>query len=78
MEGSKVRIIHAGYDRTVPSCRVMPFTDIKEVDDSDVAEVKSSQSDGLGNEDIDMKDIEEERANAEVRPKLYKSIQTDR
>ena len=23
-EGSKVRIIHAGYDRTVPACRVIP------------------------------------------------------
>ena len=23
-EGSKIRIIHAGYDRTVPACRVIP------------------------------------------------------
>ena len=27
MEGNKVRIIHAGYDRTVPTCRVMPYKD---------------------------------------------------
>ena len=24
MEGNKVRIIHSGYDRTVPACRVIP------------------------------------------------------
>ena len=27
MEGSKVRLVHAGYDRTVPSCRVIPFSE---------------------------------------------------
>ena len=31
MEGNKVRIIHAGYDRTVPTCRVMPYNDNKNV-----------------------------------------------
>ena len=27
MEGNKVRIIHAGYDRTVPACLGMPLED---------------------------------------------------
>ena len=25
MKGSKVRIVHAGYDRTVSACKVIPF-----------------------------------------------------
>ena len=25
VEGTKVRIIHCGYDRTVPNCRVQPY-----------------------------------------------------
>ena len=33
MEGSKVRIIHAGYDRTVPTCRVIHFKDEKYLED---------------------------------------------
>ena len=36
-EGSKVRIIHAGYDRTVPACRVLPVNPekviVEEVED---------------------------------------------
>ena len=29
MEGNKVRIIQSGYDRTVPTCRVIPYKDEK-------------------------------------------------
>ena len=27
MEGNKVRIIHAGYDRTIPASNVIPYTE---------------------------------------------------
>ena len=51
MEGSKVRIIHAGYDRTVPSCRVMPFKDELEVIDnnSEYLDVKTDETAELNN-----------------------------
>ena len=35
MEGSKVQIIHAGYDRTVPACRVLPYGDDKSINDEE-------------------------------------------
>ena len=34
-EGSKVRIIHAGHARTVPSCRVIPLNSDKVIEESD-------------------------------------------
>ena len=78
MEGSKVRIIHAGYDRTVPLCRVMPFTDSKEMADSEASEVKSAQAAVIGSENIDIENVENEIINADVRPKLHKIIEYNR
>ena len=35
MEGSKVILVHAGHRRTVPTCRVIPFREEKELINSD-------------------------------------------
>ena len=38
VEGNKVRVIHSGYDRTVPKCRVMPAEERQDIIDEDLAE----------------------------------------
>ena len=43
-EGLKVRIIHAGYDRTLPACRVIPRCPEKLI-----VEKASENSQGMGN-----------------------------
>ena len=47
MEGSKVRIIHAGYDRTVPACNVIPFREEFEKKEDDEQE-KDNKVPGKG------------------------------
>ena len=34
MEGSKVRLVQAGYDRTVPACRVIPYKDDRYIEET--------------------------------------------
>ena len=82
MEGNKVRIIHAGYDRTVPTCRVMHYNDKNDVVEDE--EISSVVNDVETKEDDDatlLDQIEHESANGndevsnrDVRPKLHRKI----
>ena len=89
MEGNKVRVIHAGYDRTVPACRVMPYNDekfevIEEESNQDVHEIVDNvetehvvqQTETNDVENTGTHDVtdEDETNNLESRPKLHKSI----
>ena len=83
MEGNKVRIIHAGYDRTVPTCRVMPFEDEREVveDDAVVEEeiCKTAREDDMTENQMDDDlagplDPDNLETNREVRPKRNRKI----
>ena len=73
MEGTKVRIIHAGFDRTVPTCRVMPHDDEKEiVDENDVGEeliVEVSEDKSIIEDDASIPET-----NREMRPKMRRKI----
>ena len=72
MEGNKVRIIHAGYDRTVPTCRVMPFNDEKDIiEENDERTIDPISVVDDKHEDTH-KDIHE--TNREVRPKLNRKL----
>ena len=71
-EGSKVRIIHAGYDRTVPSCRVIPY---KEETYEVNTELDDENAGNVNNDTIrDLSVIDIEQSNREVRPKLNTEI----
>ena len=83
MEGNKVRIIHAGYDRTVPTCRVMPFEDEREVveDDAVVEEeiCNTAREDDMTENEMDNDlagplDPDNLETNREVRPKRNRKI----
>ena len=87
MEGNKVRIIQAGYDRTVPACRVIPFKNEKylEEEETDVeAENEDENSEAITTKEIVSVDDQEpvpiettemeEVYNKEARPKLHSKI----
>ena len=84
MEGSKVRIIHAGYDRTVPSCRVIPFEDKRELvvgnndeknenifEQEQTPVIEASEEDHKEQEDVIPTILEMKK---EIRPKMRKKI----
>ena len=72
-ENSKVRIIHAGYDRTVPACRVLPFKEEKHEDESE------EQTDGDANdkkhEDVD--ESEKQTDNNETDKRTSTNINSE-
>ena len=72
MEGSKVRIIHAGYERTVPACRVIPYENSVEVVEvainENVSDVLYDSSDDDSFTDPTINIV------TELRPKFYKNI----
>ena len=80
MEGNKVRIIQSGYDRTVPTCRVIPYKNDKYMEDEEVAE----NSEENLNTEVETNDAEppipneileqEETENREARPKMHSNI----
>ena len=81
MEGSKVRIIHAGYDRTVPACRVIPYKRELEIVDDDTNNGHEDDDAGITtvgddtSENVDnVTAIEFEEPQVELRPKLNKEI----
>ena len=53
VEGNKVRVIHSGYDRTVPKCRVMPAKVTKYVVEDEEAKVDASPSNEASDEETD-------------------------
>ena len=72
-EGNKVRVVHAGYDRTVPLCRVIPFVEEKHLAD----EVSSASEDE--DRHISLPDNSEvssvpETVNRDLRPKIHRKI----
>jgi hypothetical protein len=74
MEGSKVRIIHAGYDRTVPACKVMPLNDEKSVVEDDL---ETEDAPGVTtDEDTEnvVEEFDDETSNRETRPKRFKHV----
>ena len=82
MEGSKVRIVQAGYDRTVPACRVIPYKDnkyVEEPEESDGQDLEETSNESVDSEvptnNVDICSIEEDEvANRDVRPKLKSRI----
>ena len=80
MEGNKVGIIQSGYDRTVPTCRVIPYKNDKYVEDEEVAE----NSEENFNTEVETNAAEppipneileqEETENREARPKMHSNI----
>ena len=57
VEGSKVRLIHSGYDRTVPNCRVIPATSERTVIDND-EETKDDETKDEETMSVETKDDE--------------------
>ena len=80
MEGNKVRVIHSGYDRTVPKCRVMPAEENRDMIEKDVEEeaaenpVKEITKDGEKEESEDEENIETEKETTEEEVKLPEII----
>ena len=74
MEGNKVRIIHAGYDRTVPACRVMPFSDEKDIVEENEEDTGDPISISDSKQESTLLDIDELESNKEVRPKINRKI----
>ena len=84
VEGNKVRVIHSGYDRTVPKCRVMPTevrkdvvideaADDEEADkDEEEDKCENIESDKASNKETG--DNEFETNKIEVRPKRHNEI----
>ena len=71
MEGSQVRLVHSGYDRTVPLCRVIPYEE--ELDVVVDSEEKQSDGDTIGLA-VNSTDATEDEPQVDVRPKLHKEI----
>ena len=68
MEGSKVRLVQAGYDRTVPACRNMPYKDDRFVVDENVEDEENpvEQANMADDESIgDMPDTNSDRIELE-------------
>ena len=76
MEGSKVRIVHAGYDRTVPACRVIPYNDPVEIVDTQAGASTNLQPSTNSVIALDLNNLEPSLSenSLELRPKLYKNI----
>ena len=79
MEGSKVRLVHSGFDRTVPSCRVIPFEDTKEIIEAE--DISTDEAHDWSNDKPDAiseapnsSDIIESEEQVDNRPKLHKEI----
>ena len=53
MEGSKVRLVHAGYDRTVPACRVIPFQDQKYLEKNEGSKTNENEEYGETNSEYE-------------------------
>ena len=81
-EGNKVRIIHSGYDRTVPICRVIPYEDTAEIVDEentrDQISDKFDESTVASDEEVSLSEEEFQQDNAntlkDLRPKLHKEV----
>ena len=79
MEGTKVRLVYAGHDRTVPSCRVLPLNDQKSVIDEEIMgtdfEDTHTEASTNPNNVVDVKDSQDiHESNHEVRPRLRRKI----
>ena len=87
MKGNKVRVIHAGYDRTIPTCRVIPFSEdeVKESEDDNhdtpVDSIVPDDGDQLhdrsnDNISVDEKDpsVNEEDIDTRVNPDISSSM----
>ena len=58
MEGSKIRIVMAGYDRTVPACRVMPYKDDRFIIDEKIEDEKLENDEHIHNHEENLPDQE--------------------
>ena len=78
VEGTKVRIIHCGYDRTVPNCRVQPYKTEKiivENPESNIDTVEISEKYNINKTKDDGECKEELKSpNILTRPKRYQYV----
>ena len=80
VEGSKIRVMYSGYPRTVPSCRTMPFDEVRHIDEEESIDLNSeddkdeieSQESRLVDQVAGLED--EESPPREIRPKLHKLV----
>ena len=74
VEGTKIRLIHSGYDRTVPNCRVIPATNDKTVTENVEDDVETRDEASPTEVEVAEVELDFEEPNVRTRPKRNEFI----
>ena len=77
VEGNKVRVIHSGYDRTIPKCRVQPYESkrFKVDEEKDQTKLESEAENENENKSDKETDVDVEENKIEIRPKRNQEVE---